>query len=58
MEGNPRLGRPCKAIPFLKRSCVEACHEEEMNRVGDELSIRVWVVAQEGHLGTFFDAAK
>jgi hypothetical protein len=58
MEGNPRLGWPCEAIPFLKRSHVEACHEEETNCIGDKLLNREWVVAQEGCLGTFFDAAK
>jgi hypothetical protein len=58
LQDNPCLGCKHQAIPIFKQLGVESGGEEEMDGICHKLPIRVGVVAKEGPLGAFFNAAE
>jgi hypothetical protein len=57
-KSNPCMVWGGQVIPFLERSDVESGVVEEMDGVGDQLPIRIWVAAEERHLCAFLNLAK
>ncbi len=45
-EFNPCLVGLKKLVPILKRTGVESCGEEQVDRVGDQLFVGVWVLPE------------
>jgi hypothetical protein len=57
-KGNPCLVWGCQTVPFLKRSDVQAGGEEEADGVGDELTIRTWIAANERCFSAFLNSTE
>ncbi len=55
---DPCLIWSCETVPFLKRPDVESGGEEEMDGIGDELLICVWIAAKERCFSTIFNSAE
>jgi hypothetical protein len=52
---NPCLIWGRQTVPFLERPDVQADNEEEADGVGDELPIRLWIMAKERCFSAFLN---